>query len=79
MHPTIWGIILPMECKHSSDCAVHNAPAYPVGECDCAVRFQRKFVSCGCLAECNRDANPETLPLSATPEFPPDETTANLC
>lgn len=20
---------------HASDCAVHNAPAYPSGECDC--------------------------------------------
>ena len=23
---------------HYSDCAVHNAPAYPVGECDCGVK-----------------------------------------
>jgi hypothetical protein len=22
---------------HWSDCAVHNAPAYPAGECDCGV------------------------------------------
>jgi len=23
--------------QHWSDCAVHNAPAYPAGECDCGV------------------------------------------
>jgi hypothetical protein len=23
--------------EHASDCAVHNAPAYPVGECDCGI------------------------------------------
>lgn len=23
------------DCHHSSDCAVHNEPAYPNGECDC--------------------------------------------
>ena len=22
-------------CGHDSDCAVHNAPAIPIGECDC--------------------------------------------
>jgi hypothetical protein len=22
-------------CHHASDCAVHNAPALPVGPCDC--------------------------------------------
>jgi hypothetical protein len=22
---------------HTSDCAVHNAPAYPIGECDCGL------------------------------------------
>ena len=24
-----------MKSSHYSDCAVHNAPAYPDGECDC--------------------------------------------
>lgn len=24
-------------CDHDSDCAVHNAPAYPVGPCDCTL------------------------------------------
>lgn len=24
-----------MTCRHASDCAVHNAPALPVGECGC--------------------------------------------
>ena len=23
-------------CGHDSDCAIHNAPAMPVGECDCS-------------------------------------------
>src|SRR5690242_8408194 len=23
------------ECEHASDCAVHNEPAEPAGECDC--------------------------------------------
>jgi hypothetical protein len=22
-------------CDHSSDCAIHNEPAYPAGACDC--------------------------------------------
>ena len=25
--------------KHTSDCAVHNEPAYPKGECNCGVPF----------------------------------------
>jgi hypothetical protein len=24
--------------QHASDCAVHNAPALPVGKCDCGAR-----------------------------------------
>jgi hypothetical protein len=24
------------QTTHASDCAVHNEPAYPAGECDCA-------------------------------------------
>ena len=24
-------------CEHDSDCAIHNAPAYPVGPCDCTL------------------------------------------
>ena len=24
-------------CKHDSDCAIHNAPALPVGPCDCSL------------------------------------------
>lgn len=23
------------QCAHNSDCAVHNEPAMPAGECDC--------------------------------------------
>jgi hypothetical protein len=26
-----------MDKLHWSDCAVHNGPAYPAGECDCGV------------------------------------------
>jgi hypothetical protein len=29
-------------CEHDSDCAVHNAPALPVGPCDCSVRGNAK-------------------------------------
>jgi hypothetical protein len=25
------------EARHASDCAVHNAPALPRGECDCGL------------------------------------------
>lgn len=25
-------------CGHASDCAVHNAPALPVGPCDCGAK-----------------------------------------
>ena len=36
-------VVEPIDCNcgscdersHNSDCAVHNAPAYPPGECDC--------------------------------------------
>ena len=28
---------------HDSDCAVHNAPAMPVGPCDCGVSHIEKF------------------------------------
>ena len=34
------------ECRvvlHASDCAVHNEPAYPKGECDCG-RQSRSYV-----------------------------------
>lgn len=24
-------------CNHDSDCAVHNEPAFPAGECDCTL------------------------------------------
>lgn len=27
---------------HASDCALHNSPALPVGECDCGVRAKRE-------------------------------------
>lgn len=28
-------LLVPRVAEHASDCAVHNAPALPVGECDC--------------------------------------------
>lgn len=30
------------EVQHDSDCAVHNAPALPVGPCDCGARRSRQ-------------------------------------
>jgi len=35
---------------HWSDCAVHNAPAYPAGECDCGVEKEQEE-DWGALAE----------------------------
>ena len=35
-------------CKvtpHASDCAVHNAPAYPIGECNCEAQPEQKPVA----------------------------------
>lgn len=29
------GLMMGGLCRHASDGAVHNAPAYPAGECDC--------------------------------------------
>ena len=29
--------------SHTSDCAVHNAPAFPVGECDCGAQREPEF------------------------------------
>ena len=36
--------------KHWSDCAVHNGPAYPAGECDCGVEKEQEE-DWGALAE----------------------------
>lgn len=41
---------------HASDCALHNAPALPVGPCDCGLVDKVK-VSCGCYktgCECGK-------------------------
>jgi hypothetical protein len=39
LHPSEWMNAQPAQepVKHWSDCAVHNGPAYPPGECDCGV------------------------------------------
>lgn len=29
---------------HDSSCAVHNAPAYPEGQCDCSARGENELV-----------------------------------
>jgi hypothetical protein len=37
---------LDRELTHLSSCAVHNAPAFPVGECDCgAIEQTEKYLS----------------------------------
>ena len=38
------GVVIKVERGHDSDCAVHNEPAYPAGECDCRV------LPVGCVA-----------------------------
>lgn len=30
-----------MQIEHTSDCAVHNEPAYPAGPCDCGALMKR--------------------------------------
>lgn len=40
---------------HLSSCAVHNAPSYPVGECDCGLTGLPKLVCVGCGIELNPD------------------------
>jgi hypothetical protein len=34
-------------CGHASDCAVHNAPALPVGACDCGAETAAEPAECG--------------------------------
>lgn len=29
------------EAHHASDCSIHNAPAYPLGACDCGFKAER--------------------------------------
>ncbi|KKL85552.1 hypothetical protein LCGC14_1953590 [marine sediment metagenome] len=38
------GVVIKVERGHDSDCATHNEPAYPNGECDCVV------LPVGCVA-----------------------------
>jgi hypothetical protein len=48
---------------HWSDCAVHNGPAYPAGECDCGAAQDGKCKYCvdGCIA-CDARAQPAQRP-----------------
>ena len=39
-------------CHHASDCALHNAPALPVGDCDCGVKGARRSSPCACRSDC---------------------------
>lgn len=52
--PRFLGLPEKKEVIHDSDCALHNAPALPVGPCDCSVsgkpapKFKETFCSqCG--------------------------------
>ena len=49
---------------HWSDCAVHNGPAYPAGECDCGAAQDGKCKYCvdGCAA-CDARAQPAQEPV----------------
>ena len=40
---------------HWSDCAIYNAPAYPVGKCDCGYedRLRRRHENARLCKECN--------------------------
>ena len=38
-------------CSHDSDCAVHNAPAIPVGPCDCGETL-KKLISASAMLRC---------------------------
>ena len=40
--------------KHKSDCAVHNEPAYPKGECDCGIltEKEKQNIKLEVLAKC---------------------------
>jgi len=50
---------------HWSDCAVHNGPAYPAGECDCGAAQDGKCKLCvdGCAA-CDARAQPAQEPVA---------------
>lgn len=38
-YDTDFDLSCPRECEHVSWCAVHNAPALPVGSCDCGANM----------------------------------------
>lgn len=31
------------DAVHDSDCALHNMPAYPNGECDCSAKDKKEY------------------------------------
>lgn len=41
------------QIAHASDCAVHNAPALPVGPCNCGVLPPREKEPCSCYTPPN--------------------------
>jgi hypothetical protein len=45
--PSVFDDAASIHDEHLSDCAVHNEPAYPGGECDCGykLRVERKYAS----------------------------------
>ena len=44
---------------HASDCAVHNTPAYPVGECDCGAQpYPENFIDALKYDVARRDSEP---------------------
>jgi len=54
-------------CSHSSDCAVHNEPAYPAGPCDCGatalVRHCDRCLAVTAIDLDNTPANAKALSL----------------
>lgn len=45
--------------QHASDCAMHNEPAYPAGECDCGVTLKSVYAAPQPPAEQDRIFGPD--------------------
>lgn len=48
-----------MQIEHTSDCAVHNEPAYPAGPCDCGAQLETFTLPAGTI--CKRNGIPFAL------------------